>query len=659
MSNTQRHLSAWFLLALGLISFPRRVAGADASRVVRGLRARSTLSVASLSTGTAENAQIPYSEFVEHVNRHQISSVVISGQSIQGVMRDGSFFSTVSPGTNHTTVVDALIRDNVRITGEAPAYLSPEDLIKGLGSMLNAVLPMLLLIAAWWYLNRRSHDTPGTPDLTRMRRSPAQHVAPGEVKVRLSDVAGIDEAKQEVAEIVDYLRTPAKYAALGAKIPRGVLLVGPPGTGKTLLARAIAGEAGVPFFSNSGSAFVELYVGVGAARVRNLFAQARLCAPCIVFIDEIDAVGGHRVNGAGANGEREQTLNQLLVAMDGFSGNEGIIVIAATNRPDCLDAALLRPGRFDRRIVVPLPDVRGREEIIRVHLRSVPLAQDVSTATIARAAVGFSGAELANLINEAALLAARDGAHEVGWKYFERALDKLMLGLERRTMQPTEAERRTTAYHEAGHALVSLNVPDHDPVRKITIVPHGRSLGATAHLPIAERSSLTRQALESRLCALLGGRAAEELIFGPDRVTTAAADDLERANELACRMVAQYGFCEALGPVCYLRAEEAADAGAAMTRDLSPETASAVERAQRALIEASHTRALAILTARADALHALAAALLRSDTLDAAQIRAIVDRRSVRRCPKKNSRHDTRCSRTFKQIASLYPLHAL
>ena len=470
--------------------------------------------------------------------------------------------------------------------------------------------------------------------------------------MRLRDVAGIDEVKQEVAEIIDYLRDPGKYTLLGAKIPRGVLLAGPPGTGKTLLARAIAGEAGVPFFSNCGSAFVELYVGVGAARVRDLFAQAKLSAPCIVFIDEIDAVGGHRTAGeSGGNNEREQTLNQLLVEMDGFNGSAGVIVIAATNRADCLDAALLRPGRFDRHIIVPLPDARGREEILRVHLSAVPLAADVSPTTIAQAAAGFSGAELANLVNEAALLAARDGAHEVAWDHFERALDKLTLGLERRTAQPSEAQRRTTAYHEAGHAIVSLNVPDHDPIRKITIVPHGSALGATAHLPIHERSSLTRRALESRLCTLLGGRAAEELIFGLECVTTGAADDLEGANELATRMVAQYGFCEALGPICYLRADDAKGAGASagMTRNLSPETAGTVERAQRAFIEASHAQARAILAAHADALHALAAALLRSETLDGAQIREIVSQPSGGRCSKKSSRHGVACSRSSRR----------
>jgi cell division protease FtsH len=651
MSETQRHLSIWILVILALASFPPRVASADDPGALRGFPASSSSTIAPLSAEPEEDAEIPYSEFAARVDRHQISSAVIAGQSIRGVMRDGSVFSTVSPDVNQTAIVDGLVRGGARVTGESP-YLSGEDLIKGLAIALNAGLPMLLLIGAWWYLNRSSRGSLGTPDLTQMRRSSAQQVAPGEVKMRLRDVAGLDEAKQEVTEIIDYLRAPAKYTQLGAKIPRGVLLVGPPGTGKTLLARAIAGEAGVPFFVNSGSAFVEIYVGVGAARVRDLFAQAKLRAPCIVFIDEIDAVGGHRAaGGSGTNDEREQTLNQLLVEMDGFSGNNGIIVIAATNRPDCLDAALLRPGRFDRRIVIPLPAVRAREEIIRVHLRSVPLAADVSPATVARATAGFSGAELANLVNEAALLAAREGAQEVAWHHVEQALDKLTLGLERRTAQPTEAERRTAAYHEAGHAIVSLNVPDHDPVRKITIIPRGRSLGATVRLPTAERSSLTRRVLESRLCALLGGRAAEELIFGPESVTTAAADDLERANELACRMVAQYGFCEALGPVCYLRAEEAETAGASvgMTRALSPNAAGAVDRAQHALIEASHARARAILAAHSDALHALANALLQSETLDASQIHAIVEQPLVSPCPRKSSRHGVPCSRSFKR----------
>ena len=651
MSNARRYLPIWVLLIVGLILLrPRAVYGED-PHVVGPLDQLSPSSNMSAPAQVPEDSEIPYSEFVGRVNRHQVASVVISGQSIQGVARNGSLFSTMSPDISHTSVVDALIRDHARVSAASPPLLTGASLgwlIRG----FDAALPMLLLIAAWWYLNHRSRDAPGSPRLTSMRRSSAQQLAPGEVKVRLCDVAGIDEVKQEVAEIIDYLRDPTKYTALGAKVPRGVLLVGPPGTGKTLLARAIAGEAGVPFLSNCGSAFVELYVGVGAARVRDLFAQAKLRSPCIIFIDEIDAIGGHRsAGGSGANEEREQTLNQLLVEMDGFNANAQIIVIAATNRPDSLDAALVRPGRFDRRIVVPLPDVRGREDILRVHLRAVPLGSDVSPATIARAASGFSGAELANLVNEAALLAARQGAQQVAWDHFEQALDKLTLGLERHTAQPSEAERRTTAYHEAGHAIVSLNVPDHDPIRKITIVPHGRSLGATAHVPGIERSSLTRRALEARLCALLGGRAAEELVFGPGSVTTGAADDLERANELARRMVAQYGFCEALGPVCYLRAEEAHIAGASvgMTRNLSPDTAGAVDQAQRALINASHARARAILATHRDALHALAADLLRSETLDAAQIHAIVDQPLSHRCRRKASRHGVPCSGSFKR----------
>ncbi len=594
---------------------------------------------------------IPYSDFVHRVESNRIAAVVVSGQSIQGVMRDGSRFSTVSPQTSQAGIIAVLIRNEAKVSGAPPPDALDGNGLSGLMlHILDAALPMLLLIVAWWYLNARSRGSPGSPDLTSMRRSPAQQLAPGAVKVTLGDVAGIDEVKQEVAEIVDYLRDPDKYAALGARIPRGVLLAGPPGTGKTLLARAIAGEAGVPFFSISGSAFVEMYVGVGAARVRDLFAQAKPQAPCILFIDEIDAVGRHRTLGGIGNDEREQTLNQLLVEMDGFTAAKGIIVIAATNRPDVLDPALLRPGRFDRRVSVPLPDVRGREAIVRTHLREVPVAGDAQPAAIARAAAGFSGAELANLVNEAALLAARAGAHEVAWKHFEQALDKLTLGLERHTAQPSESERRTTAYHEAGHAIVSLNVPDHDPIRKITIVPHGQSLGATAHLPAAERSSLTRRALESRLCALLGGRVAEELAAGPECVTTGAADDLERANELSFRMVARYGLSEELGPICYLRGEEATGAAgsAGMLQGLSRESAAAVDRAQRALVTASYARARAILTAQLDALHALAAALLRYETLDAAQIHAILDCPAARRCSRKSSRHGLACSRSSR-----------
>ncbi|MDE2451105.1 MAG: ATP-dependent zinc metalloprotease FtsH, partial [Gammaproteobacteria bacterium] len=607
--------------------------------------------LAAQAPASDSDVQIPYSDFVRRVRRNEIAGVVISGQSIQGALRNGSHFSTMSPGLGHEVIIDTLIRNKARVSGAPPPFtLDGDDLLSVMFRIFSAALPMLLLIVAWWYLNARARGSPGSPDLTRMRRSPAQHLVPGAVKVTLGDVAGIDEVKQEVAEIVDYLRDPDKYTALGARIPRGVLLAGPPGTGKTLLARAIAGEAGVPFFSISGSAFVEIYVGVGAARVRDLFIQARLQAPCILFIDEIDAVGRHRAMGSGGNDEREQTLNQLLVEMDGFTGTKGIIVIAATNRPDVLDPALLRPGRFDRRVPVPLPDVRGREAIVRTHLRGVPIGSDAQPDAIARAAAGFSGAELANLVNEAALFAAREGAHEVAWKHFEQALDKLTLGLERHSAQPAETERRTTAYHEAGHAIVSLNVPVHDPIRKITIVPHGESLGATAHLAARERSSLTRRALESRLCALLGGRVAEELTVGRDCVTTGAADDLERANGLAFRMVAQYGLSEELGPICYLHGEVGAGTACSpgMTQGLSRESAAAIDRAQRALIEASYTRARAILTAQLDALHTLAAALLRYDTLDAAQIHSILSRPSARRCPKKSSRHDSSCSRSSR-----------
>ena len=649
MPDAQRNLSVCLLLLAGIISLRPRLVGAENSSM-SGWGSQPSWTAAQAPVSDSD-VQISYSDFVLRVERNEIAGVVISGQSIQGALRNGSSFRTISPGLDHEAIIGTLIRNKARVSGAPPPFaLDGVDLSDVMFRILNAALPMLLLIVAWWYLNARSRGSPGSPDLTRMRRSPAQQLAPGAVKVTLEDVAGIDEVKQEVAEIVDYLRDPDKYAALGARIPRGVLLAGPPGTGKTLLARAIAGEAGVPFFSISGSAFVEIYVGVGAARVRDLFAQAKLQAPCILFIDEIDAVGRHRAMGGGGNDEREQTLNQLLVEMDGFTGAKGIIVIAATNRPDVLDPALLRPGRFDRRVIVPLPDVRGREAIVRTHLHNVPIASDAQPEAIARAAAGFSGAELANLVNEAALLAARESAHQVAWKHFEQALDKLTLGLERHTAQPTAMERRTTAYHEAGHAIVSLNVPDHDPIRKITIIPHGQSLGATAHLPVGERSSLTRRALESRLCALLGGRVAEELAVGRDCVTTGAADDLERANELSYRMVAQYGLSEELGPICYLRGEGGVSTTGTpeMLQGLSRESAAAVDTAQRTLIEASYTRARTILMTKLDALHALAAALLRYETLDAAQIHSVLSRPPARRCPKKSSRHLLSCSRSSR-----------
>ncbi|HXI68623.1 MAG TPA: ATP-dependent zinc metalloprotease FtsH, partial [Steroidobacteraceae bacterium] len=451
--------------------------------------------------------------------------------------------------------------------------------------------------------------------------------AGGKVAVAFSDVAGVDEAKEELAEVVEFLKYPEKFAALGARIPKGVLLVGPPGTGKTLIARAVAGEANVPFFTISGSDFVEMFVGVGASRVRDMFEQAKKHAPCIIFIDEIDAVGRHRGAGlGGGHDEREQTLNQLLVEMDGFEGNEGIIVIAATNRPDVLDPALLRPGRFDRQVVVPLPDVRGREQILRVHMRRVPLADDVKPALIARGTPGFSGADLANLVNEAALFAARANKRIVGMEEFERAKDKIMMGTERRSMVMSEAEKRMTAYHEAGHAIVGMTVPEHDPVYKVTIIPRGRALGVTQFLPEQDRYSFSKRRLESAIATLFGGRIAEELIFGPESVTTGASNDIERATELARNMVTKWGLSDKLGPLTYSEETGEVFLGRSVTqhKQVSDVTAHAIDEEVRRVIEGNYQRARQILTSSLDKLHLMAEALMKYETIDEEQLKDIM-----------------------------------
>ncbi len=458
-------------------------------------------------------------------------------------------------------------------------------------------------------------------------KSRARLLGEDQVNVTFADVAGVDEAKQEVAEIVDFLKDPGKFQKLGGKIPKGVLMVGSPGTGKTLLARAIAGEAKVPFFTISGSDFVEMFVGVGASRVRDMFEQAKKHAPCIIFIDEIDAVGRHRGAGlGGGHDEREQTLNQLLVEMDGFEGNEGIIVIAATNRPDVLDPALLRPGRFDRQVVVPLPDVRGREQILRVHMRRVPLGDDVKPALIARGTPGFSGADLANLVNEAALFAARANQRQVSMDQFERAKDKIMMGAERRSMVMTDAEKRMTAYHEGGHAIVGISVPEHDPVYKVTIIPRGRALGVTQFLPEQDRYSLSKRRLESSIATLFGGRIAEELIFGEDAVTTGASNDIERATELARNMVTKWGLSDRLGPLTYSEESGEVFLGRSVTqhKQVSDETAHAIDEEVRRVIEMNYKRARQILETNLDKLHAMAEALIKYETLADDQIRDIM-----------------------------------
>src|SRR5437773_2700774 len=458
-------------------------------------------------------------------------------------------------------------------------------------------------------------------------KSRAKRMTPDAPKIGFKDVAGVDEAVEELQEIKEFLENPKKFQALGARIPKGVLLYGPPGTGKTLLARAVAGEAGVPFFSISGSDFVEMFVGVGASRVRDLFEQAKQASPCIVFMDEIDAVGRHRGAGlGGGHDEREQTLNQLLVEIDGFEGNEGIIVIAATNRPDVLDPALLRPGRFDRQVVVPLPDVRGREQILRVHMRRVPLADDVKPALIARGTPGFSGADLANLVNEAALFAARANRRIVGMEEFERAKDKILMGAERRSMVMSEAEKRMTAYHEAGHAIVGMTVPEHDPVYKVTIIPRGRALGVTQFLPEQDRYSFSKRRLESAIATLFGGRIAEELIFGPESVTTGAANDIERATELARNMVTKWGLSDRLGPLTYSEESGEVFLGRSVTqhKQVSDVTAHAIDEEVRRVIEGNYQRARQILTSALDKLHLMADALMKYETIDEEQLKEVM-----------------------------------
>jgi len=563
-----------------------------------------------MATGTS------YSEFLAQVREGKVREVRIEGQKIRGVDQSGEPFVTYSP--DDPGLIGELLEHNVSISSVPPAKPS------FLGQLLVSLLPMALLIGAWIYLMRRMQGGGGrSGGLFAFGKSRARKLREDEVKVTLADVAGIDEARDEVGEIVAFLKDPARFQQLGGSIPRGVLMVGSPGTGKTLLARAIAGEARVPFFSISGSDFVEMFVGVGASRVRDLFKQAKEQAPCIVFIDEIDAVGRRRGAGlGGGHDEREQTLNQLLVEMDGFEGNEGIIVIAATNRPDVLDPALLRPGRFDRQVVVPLPDVTGREHILKLHMRKVPLDSDVDARVVARGTPGFSGADLANLVNEAALFAARANKPHVSMVEFDRAKDKILMGAERRSMVMSEADKRLTAYHEAGHTIVGRLVPDHDPVHKVSIIPRGRALGVTLFLPERDRFSASKRELESQLASLFGGRVAEELIFGREAVTTGAQNDIERATAIARDMVTKWGFSEALGPLSYDESDGEVFLGQAVTqrKNVSDETARRIDEEVRATIERSYQSARELLGNNLDKLHAMADALVQFETLTSAQI---------------------------------------
>ena len=567
-----------------------------------------------------------YTSFVREVQSDQIQEVVFDGKVINGVKKNGERFLTVMP-LSDPAIIDSLLSHNVRASGTKPEEQSL------LLSIFVSWFPMLLLIGVWIFFSRQMQGgSKGNP--LSFGKSKAKLLSENQIKTTFDDVAGCDEAKEDVVELVDFLKDPTKYSKLGVRIPRGVLMVGPPGTGKTLLARAIAGEAKVPFFSISGSDFVEMFVGVGASRVRDMFAQAKKNAPCIIFIDEIDAVGRKRgVGMGGGHDEREQTLNQLLVEMDGFEGFEAVIIIAATNRPDVLDPALLRPGRFDRQVVVGLPDVRGREQILNVHVKKVPLGKDVDTATIARGTPGFSGAELANLVNEAALNAARHNKRVVSMNEFEEAKDKLLMGAERRSMAMNEHEKINTAYHEAGHAIVGKLVPEHDPVYKVSIIPRGRALGVTMYLPEQDKVSQSRIGLLSNISTLFAGRIAEELMFGTDAVTTGASNDIERATQIARSMVTRWGFSKRLAPMQYEKDNEgSAYLGGSSTTmiSMSDETAKIIDEEVTEIINSCYKKAQDLLEANKDILENMKDALLKYETIDADQIDDLMNRKEVR-----------------------------
>ena len=564
---------------------------------------------------------IPYSQFIHEVEQGAISKVKITDDGfIEGLTQNGSRFSTYNPGDNG--LIGDLLKNNVEILAQPPE--KPSLLMQ----ILIQWFPLFLIIGLWIFFMRQMQGGAGGRGAMSFGKSRARLLSEDQVKVTFADVAGVEEAKEEVAEVVDFLRDPSKFQKLGGKIPRGILMVGSPGTGKTLLAKAIAGEAKVPFFTISGSDFVEMFVGVGASRVRDMFEQAKKHAPCIIFIDEIDAVGRHRGAGlGGGHDEREQTLNQLLVEMDGFEGNEGVIVIAATNRPDVLDPALLRPGRFDRQVVVPLPDVRGREQILKVHLRKVPSDDSVKPALIARGTPGFSGADLANLVNEAALFAARSNKRTVSMEDLEKAKDKIMMGAERKSMVMSEDEKKLTAYHEAGHAIVGRLVPSHDPVYKVSIIPRGRALGVTMFLPEEDRYSLSKEHLESQISSLFGGRVAEELIFGPEKVTTGASNDIQRATQIARNMVTKWGLSEKLGPLMYDEEQEEVFLGhsVAQSKHVSDDTAHTIDEEVRKFVDRNYQRTQDILTENLDKLHLMAEALIKWETIDADQIDDIMN----------------------------------
>jgi len=568
---------------------------------------------------------ISYSTLVNDIKQGNVKSVTITDQNISGTYQTNKTFVTYLPMKQDSQLLEDLLAKNVVIKGKPPEQ-------PGIFIHLLNLLPWIILFAIWIYVLRQQAGG-GKGGAFSFGRSRARLLNSDQVKVTFSDVAGCDEAKEEVKELVDFLKDPGKFQRLGGKIPRGVLLIGPPGTGKTLLARAVAGEAKVPFFTISGSDFVEMFVGVGASRVRDMFEQAKKQAPCIIFIDEIDAVGRHRGAGlGGGHDEREQTLNQLLVEMDGFQGNEGVIVVAATNRPDVLDPALLRPGRFDRQVVVGLPDVKGREQILRVHSRKVPTADDVDVLVIARSTPGFSGADLANIVNEAALFAARANKRVVDMEDFEKAKDKVIMGAERRSVVMSEQEKKLTAYHEAGHAIVGLKVPEHDPVHKVTIIPRGRALGVTMFLPESDRYNYTREYLESKVSSLFGGRLAEEIIFGISKVTTGASNDIQKATEIARNMVTKWGLSAKVGPLTLDTNDEEVFLGHSITRhkEVSEATSSIVDAEVRSIVDRNYHRAEKILKENIEKLHTMAETLLKYETIGTEQIEDIMAGRPIR-----------------------------
>jgi cell division protease FtsH len=569
--------------------------------------------------------RISYSSLVKDVKQGNVRSVTISDQNINGTFQNNTTFISYLPMRQDPALLQGMLDKGVIVKGKQPDQ-------PGLLVHLLNLLPWIVLFAIWIYVLRQQAGG-GKGGAFSFGRSRARLLNSDQVKITFADVAGCEEAKEEVKELVDFLKDPGKFQRLGGKIPRGVLLVGPPGTGKTLLARAVAGEAKVPFFTISGSDFVEMFVGVGASRVRDMFEQAKKQAPCIIFIDEIDAVGRHRGAGlGGGHDEREQTLNQLLVEMDGFQGNEGVIVVAATNRPDVLDPALLRPGRFDRQVVVGLPDVKGREQILRVHSRKVPTTDDVNVAVIARSTPGFSGADLANIVNEAALFAARANKRAVDMEDFEKAKDKVIMGAERRSMVMSDEEKKLTAYHEAGHAIVGLLVPEHDPVHKVTIIPRGRALGVTMFLPEGDRYNYTREYLESKISSLFGGRLAEEIIFGVSKVTTGASNDIQKATEIARNMVTKWGLSEKVGPLTLGANDEEVFLGHSITRhkEVSEATSSLVDGEVRGIVERNYRRAEKILKENIEKLHIMAETLVKYETIGQDQIQDIMADRTIR-----------------------------